>query len=65
MKNEIIKPEVAKTAEFLQCSLISADFLKIKKGYKSKINKNATYKDHNSFVVSENLSENHVDLEIT
>ncbi|NDP22334.1 MAG: hypothetical protein GZ091_14820 [Paludibacter sp.] len=35
MKNIILKPEVAKQAKFLQCTLISADLLKSKKESKN------------------------------
>lgn len=58
MKNQIVKPEIAKAATFHQCSLISADFLNIKKVYKNKIINNETIEVDNSIVVIKNLSEN-------
>ncbi len=60
MKNQIVKPEIAKAAKFHQCSLISADFLNIKKVYKNKIFINETSEVDKSIVVIDDLSKNPV-----
>ncbi len=56
MKNQIVKAEIAKTAEYLQCTLISADFLKTKKVYKNKIISNGTIEFDDPFVITKSLS---------